>query len=221
MASNQPPPPPKTTAPSDATVPAPAPSLSVVQVQPPPPPKIPAVPGMPPLGLSTAMTDEAIEIFHANCRKSPTDNQPWTHSTWECMCIRCKKCKPHGSNPCTEKQPGWAGKDKNWSMIATAMGWPTEEKPRRLCRFCYYEWAAIAEAAQVTRLQQSDNASHTLAADNTSDEDALGRLSRRIEELEKIVEHWQAEVRFLKSMIELQATHTASSSSASNDNTWQ
>ena len=84
----------------------PAPSLSVVQVQPPPPPKIPAVPGMPPLGLGTAMTHEAIEIFHANCRKSPTDNQPWTHSTWECMCIRCKKCKPHGSNPCTEKQPG-------------------------------------------------------------------------------------------------------------------
>ena len=107
------------------------------------------------------------------------------------------------------------------------MNWPPEEKPRRLCRFCYYEWAAKAEAAQVTRLQQRDNASHTLAArrqvqtDNTSDEDALGRLSRRIEELEKIVEHWQAEVRFLKSMIELQATHTASSSSASNDNTWQ
>ena len=112
-------------------------------------------------------------------------------------------------------------------MIAKAMNWPPEEKPRRLCRFCYYEWAEKAEAAQVTRLQQCDNASLTLAArrhvqtDNTSDEDALGQLSRRIEELEKIVEHWQAEVRFLKSMIELQATHTASSSSASNDNTWQ
>jgi len=103
-------------------------------------------------------------------------------------------------------------------MIAKAMNWPPEEKPRRLCRFCYYEWAGKAEAAQVTRLQQLDNASHTLAArrqvqnDNTSDEDALGQLSRRIEELEKIVEHWQAEVSFLKSMIELQATHTASSS---------